>query len=149
MKRLHIHLTVADINESVHFYSALFNNQPNVIKNDYAKWMLDDPRVNFAISNRSDKPGLDHLGIQAESDSELTQLKDSLEQADMPIESQEGTACCYARSDKHWTTDPQGIPWETFHSLAEIPTFNESTPQQSTSNDNNACTPTAGSKNCC
>lgn len=125
MKRLHVHLAVNDIQQNISFYSSLFNSEPSVLKEDYAKWMLDDPRVNFSISNRSEKVGLDHLGIQAENSDELAQLKESIEQADAPIKTEEGTACCYARSDKHWTLDPQGIAWETFHSLQEIPTFNE------------------------
>lgn len=125
MKRLHVHLAVEDLAASVHFYSALFASEPTVSKPDYAKWMLDDPRVNFAISQRGAEPGLDHLGIQVESEAELAEMHARLESAAMPVDAQPGTACCYARSDKYWTVDPQGIAWESYHTLSEIPTFGE------------------------
>ncbi|QKT03730.1 VOC family protein [Ectothiorhodospiraceae bacterium 2226] len=145
MKRLHVHLAVADLEANIRFYSGLFGVAPTVRKDDYAKWMLDDPRVNFAISNRSDKRGLDHLGIQVEDESELGELKTRLERAEAPIEEQTGTACCYMRSDKYWTLDPQGVPWETFHSLEAIPTFNEA-PAESQSA---CCAPQPAKKNAC
>jgi catechol 2,3-dioxygenase-like lactoylglutathione lyase family enzyme len=126
MKRFHIHLSVDNLEQNIQFYSTLFGCAPTVKHHDYAKWMLDDPRVNFAISNRSAKLGLDHLGIQAENEQELQTIKTQLEATERPIEAQEQAACCYARSDKYWITDPQGIAWESFHSLAEIPTFNDS-----------------------
>lgn len=125
MKRLHIHLAVENLEQNIHFYSTLFGCEPSVQHDDYAKWMLDDPRVNFAISNRSAKLGLDHLGIQAEDDQELQAIKQRLDATQQPIEAQEQAACCYMRSDKYWITDPQGIAWESFHSLAEVPTFND------------------------
>ncbi|MDQ7091277.1 MAG: ArsI/CadI family heavy metal resistance metalloenzyme [Methylococcales bacterium] len=125
MKRLHIHLAVENLKQSIDFYTTLFASSPTVQHDDYAKWMLDDPRVNFAISNRSKKIGLDHLGIQAEDDSELLSIKQNLEATQVPIKTQEQTSCCYSRSNKHWVTDPQGIAWESFHSLNKIPTFNE------------------------
>ncbi len=125
MKRLHIHLAVENLEQNIRFYSTLFGCEPSVEHGDYAKWMLDDPRVNFAISNRSAKLGLDHLGIQAEDDQELQAIKQQLDATQVPIEAQEGAACCYMRSDKYWITDPQGIAWESFHSLAEVPTFND------------------------
>ena len=137
MKRLHVHIAVNDLQQNVDFYSNLFNSQPSLHKEDYAKWMLDDPRVNFSISNRSKKTGLDHLGIQAENEDELSQLKQNIEKADAPIKTEEGTACCYTRSDKHWTLDPQGVAWETFHSLQEIPTFNEA--EKKDENQSGAC----------
>lgn len=127
MKRMHIHLRVADLAHNIRFYSALFATEPSVIKNDYAKWMLDDPRINFAISTRTTETGLDHLGFQVDSAEELHEIQQRLAAADLPIESQEGAACCYARSDKHWTVDPQGVAWESYHTLDSIPTFNEST----------------------
>jgi catechol 2,3-dioxygenase-like lactoylglutathione lyase family enzyme len=123
MKRFHVHLAVADLEASVAFYRALFASEPTVLKPDYAKWMLDDPRVNFAISTRGRLPGLDHLGIQAESDEELGELRDRLDTAALPAVTQEQAACCYARSNKHWTVDPQGLAWESFHSLDTIPMF--------------------------
>ena len=123
MKRLHIHVSVEDIPSSIRFYSAMFAAEPTVSKIDYAKWMLDDPRVNFAISRRGARIGLDHLGIQVESGEELEEINQRLAAAAMPVTEQKGTACCYAESDKYRTVDPQGIPWEAFHSLATIPVF--------------------------
>ena len=123
MKRLHVHLRVTDLDASIRFYSGLFAAAPTVVKADYAKWMLDDPRVNFAISSRSNTAGLDHLGIQVESEAELAEMNQRLEAAHLPKQSQLGTACCYARSDKHWTVDPQGIAWESYHTLDSAPTF--------------------------
>ena len=125
MKRMHIHLRVAELAPNIRFYSALFAAEPAVVKDDYAKWMLDDPRINFAISTRSGETGLDHMGFQVDDAGELHEMQQRLAAADLPIESQEGTACCYARSDKHWTVDPQGIAWESYHTLDSIPTFNE------------------------
>jgi catechol 2,3-dioxygenase-like lactoylglutathione lyase family enzyme len=125
MKRFHVHLAVADLDASVAFYRAIFAAEPTVLETDYAKWMLDDPRVNFAISTRGRHPGLDHLGIQAESDEELGELRERLDAAALPAVAQEQAACCYARSNKHWTVDPQGLAWESFHSLDAIPMFGE------------------------
>src|SRR3989454_11207676 len=117
MKRIHVHVGVEDLPTAIGFYSALFATQPTVVKPDYAKWMLDDPRVNFAISTRSARPGLDHLGIQAESNAELEEIGMRLAQADVSTLPQKGASCCYAKSDKDWTLDPQGIAWESFHTL--------------------------------
>jgi hypothetical protein len=123
MKRLHVHVAVHDLKQSIQFYSALFAAQPAVTKDDYAKWMLDDPRVNFAISTRPGKAGLDHLGIQAESGDELEEIGTRLAQADVSTTSQKAASCCYAKSDKYWTLDPQGIAWESFHTLDSVPVF--------------------------
>ncbi len=123
MKRLHVHLGVADLEKSIRFYSALFAAEPSVRHADYAKWQLDDPRVNFAISTRGKKAGLDHLGIQAESGTELEELGSRLAQADVATMPQKNTSCCYAKSDKYWTLDPQGIAWESFHTLDSIPVY--------------------------
>lgn len=125
MKRLHIPIAVDDLEQNIRFYSALFQNQPTVLENDYAKWQLDDPRVNFAISSRSRQLGLDHLGIQVESNGELEALQQGLAGAALPVAEQKQAACCYAQSDKYWTVDPQGIAWEAFHSLNSIPMFGE------------------------
>ncbi|MGR9088744.1 MAG: ArsI/CadI family heavy metal resistance metalloenzyme [Gammaproteobacteria bacterium] len=125
MKRFHIHLAVDNLDQNIDFYSTLFGCAPKVRHGDYAKWMLDDPRINFAISNRSARTGLDHLGIQAEDEQELQAIKQQLDATQAPVEAQQGAACCYARSNKYWITDPQGIAWESFHSLSEIPTFND------------------------
>lgn len=123
MKRLHVHVAVHDLKQSIRFYSALFAAQPAVEKGDYAKWMLDDPRVNFAISTRGRKAGLDHLGIQAENGAELEEIGSRLAQADVSVLPQKNASCCYARSDKYWTLDPQGIAWESFHTLDSVPVF--------------------------
>jgi catechol 2,3-dioxygenase-like lactoylglutathione lyase family enzyme len=125
MKRFHVHVAVNDLAESIRFYVAMFAAEPTVTKPDYAKWMLDDPKVNFAISQRGAKAGLDHLGIQVDSDAELHEINHRLADAALPAEEQKDAACCYAKSDKYWTVDPQGIAWEAFHSLATIPTFGE------------------------
>jgi len=124
MKRLHVHVAVQDLRQSIRFYSALFAAEPTVTKDDYAKWQLDDPRVNFAISTRAGKAGLDHLGIQAENADELEELGVRLAQADVSVTAQKGASCCYSKSDKYWTLDPQGIAWESFHTLDSAPVFN-------------------------
>ena len=138
MKRFHIHISVEDLNKNVQFYSQLFNTEPTVLKDDYAKWSLDDPAVNFAISNRASKAGLDHVGIQTETDEELTQLREHLEAAGVNGVAQEGTTCCYSRSDKYWIQDPQGIAWETFHSLESVPVFSE---EQANESEGACCAP--------
>lgn len=127
MKRLHVHVAVHDLQQSIRFYSALFAAQPAVKKDDYAKWMLDDPRVNFAISTRATKAGLDHLGIQTDNGEELEDLGSRLAQANVAITAQKGASCCYAKSDKYWTIDPQGIAWESFHTLDSVPMYGEDT----------------------
>lgn len=127
MKRLHVHVSVTDLPQSVRFYSALFAAQPTVLKDDYAKWMLDDPRVNFAISNRGAKAGLDHLGIQAENGPELEEIGSRLAQADVSVLPQKAASCCYAKSDKYWTLDPQGVAWESFHTLDSVPVYGSDT----------------------
>jgi len=125
MKRFHVHVAVHDLEQSIRFYSTLFGTPPAVKKDDYAKWMLDDPRINFAISSRGGAPGVDHLGIQTDTAEELVELKARAQAADMALFDEGATTCCYARSDKHWVTDPQGVPWEHFHTLADIPVFSE------------------------
>ena len=119
MKRLHVHVAVSDLSQSVGFYSALFAAHPTVLKTDYAKWMLDDPRVNFAISTRGREPGLDHLGIQVESQQELHEVYGRLRQAGGNMIEQGETTCCYTKSEKSWIDDPAGIAWETFHTTGE------------------------------
>ena len=125
MKRLHVHVAVSDLPRSVGFYSALFAAQPTVLKTDYAKWMLDDPRVNFAISTRGREPGLDHLGIQVENQDELHEVYGRLHQAGGNIIEQGDTACCYAKSEKSWIDDPAGIAWETFHTTGESTVYGD------------------------
>jgi len=123
MKRFHIHVHVDDIAASVAFYSKLFGAEPTRIETDYAKWMLDDPRVNFAISTRGTKVGVDHLGFQVDDTEELAELAQRAQAADMSLLDQGETTCCYARSDKHWVVDPQGIAWEHFHTLDSAPVY--------------------------
>ena len=132
MKRFHVHLHVADLTTSVGFYSRLFAAEPARIESDYAKWMLEDPPVNFAISTRGAQIGIDHLGIQTDDAGELAALKARAEAADMMLLDEGETTCCYARSEKHWVTDPQGIAWEHFHTLGNIPLFNEAVEQART-----------------
>ncbi len=142
MKRFHVHVHVDDLAKSVAFYSKLFAAEPARVEVDYAKWMLEDPRVNFAISTRGNQPGLDHLGFQVDDSSELAELKDRAESADMTLLDEGSTTCCYARSEKHWVTDPQGIAWEHFHTLGNIPVFNESS---KTANAGACCGPATNS----
>ena len=123
MKRFHVHVSVEDLNQSIRFYSTLFGSEPAVVKGDYAKWMLEDPRVNFAISQRGGKAGINHLGLQTDSDEELELLHGQLQQADVAAHAEKDAACCYALSNKYWVTDPTGIAWETFHTLGAVPTF--------------------------
>ena len=118
-----MHLAVDDIEKNVRFYSALFGAEPTVHKPDYAKWMLDDPRVNFAISTHAPKPGLDHLGIQVDSDEELDTMRGRMVAADAATVEHENAACCYATSKKYWVQDPHGVAWEAYHTLGTIPVF--------------------------
>ena len=128
MKRLHVHVAVEDLSKSVGFYSTLFGTHPVVLKHDYAKWMLDDPRVNFAISDRASAPGVDHLGIQVESGDELAELAGRLKAAGEVTRDQEATTCCYAQSDKAWVNDPNGLRWETFFTFGEATSYGEDEP---------------------
>ena len=125
MKRLHVNLAVADIPTSVRFYTGLFGAPPTVLKPDYAKWMLDDPRVNFAVAARGRRPGLDHLGMQAESREELAEVRGRLRAAEGPVLEQGEVACCYAKSEKSWVTDPQGVAWEAFFTHGESTVYGD------------------------
>ncbi|HEX4584228.1 MAG TPA: ArsI/CadI family heavy metal resistance metalloenzyme [Burkholderiaceae bacterium] len=125
MKRFHVHVGVRDLAASIRFYSSLFDAEPTVVKSDYAKWMLEDPRINFAISERGAAVGVNHLGIQVDSAQELKALRDQVAAADLQARDEPDAACCYARSDKYWVQDPQGVAWETFHTLGRIPVFGE------------------------
>jgi catechol 2,3-dioxygenase-like lactoylglutathione lyase family enzyme len=119
MKRFHVHVAVDDLDANIRFYSAVFGAEPSVHKPDYAKWMMEDPRINFAISQRGAKAGLDHLGLQVDTDEELGALRGQVAAAEIAMLDQPDATCCYARSDKYWITDPQGIAWETYHTLGE------------------------------
>jgi lactoylglutathione lyase len=123
MKRFHVHAHVEDLQASIAFYSKLFAAEPTRIERDYAKWMLEDPRINFAISTRGSKAGVDHLGFQTDTDEELLELKARAEAANLALLDEGETTCCYAHSEKHWVTDPQGIAWEQFRTLGDIPVF--------------------------
>jgi catechol 2,3-dioxygenase-like lactoylglutathione lyase family enzyme len=127
MKRFHVHVSVDNLPNAIGFYSALFAAQPAIVKPDYAKWVLDDPRVNFAISSRGRAPGLDHLGIQAEDQAELHEVYARLDQAGAPVIEQGETQCCYARSEKSWIDDPAGISWETFLTTGESTNYGDGT----------------------
>lgn len=128
MKRLHLHIAVEDLDRSIGFYSTLFGAQPSVVKDDYAKWMLEDPRVNLAISQRGGNAGIDHVGVQAETAAELAEMATRLKAAGETTFDQEATTCCYAKSDKSWVADPSGVRWETFHTLGEATTYGEDEP---------------------
>ena len=127
MKRMHIHVSVEDLDDSIRFYRAMFGNaEPTVLKNDYCKWELTDPAVNFAISKRGAKPGVDHIGIQVDTDTELNEMNARFAAARLPVAQQIGTTCCYAKSDKAWTVDPQGVAWEAFRTLEAAPVYGAS-----------------------
>lgn len=128
MKRFHVHAHVEDLQASIAFYSRLFAAEPARVESDYAKWMLEDPRVNFAISTHRQPVGVNHLGFQVETDDELHGMREQLEAADPRLIEEREQPCCYARSDKYWVTDPSGIAWETFHTLGSIPMYGEDTP---------------------
>jgi len=142
MKRFHVHIAVDDLDANVRFYSTVFGTSPSVLKPDYAKWMLKDPRINFAISKRGLKPGLDHLGIQVDSAAELAGLREQVAGAEPAARDQTNAVCCYARSDKYWMTDPQGTAWETFHTLDSVPVYGETARPAS----NPCCEPTSNSQ---
>ena len=127
MKRLHVHISVKDLDASIRFYQTLFGAEPVVTKPDYAKWMLEDPRINFAISTQRQPVGLNHLGFQVDTDEELRGLRAQLQAADARMIEESEQPCCYAQSDKYWVTDPTGIAWETFHTLGSIPVYGEDT----------------------
>lgn len=146
MKRFHIHVGVEKLDEAVRFYTALFGAEPIKKKPDYAKWLLDDPRVNFAISTRVKTKGMDHLGIQVDGEEELTQLRARLKAADMAVVEEGETVCCYARSDKSWVQDPAGIPWEAYRTMEDAQLFAGQPGLVETA----CCTPeTKGAPDCC
>ncbi len=150
MKRLHVHVSVDDLAQSIRFYSTLFATKPAVTKPDYAKWMLDDPRVNFAISTRSGEAGLDHLGIQVETQDELAEVYERLREADRPVLEEGATTCCYAQSEKSWITDPQGLSWETFLTTGESTEYGDSADLGAIRTTSAACcTPETPQGACC
>lgn len=144
MKRFHVHVSVRDLGQSIRFYSKLFGVAPSVEKPDYAKWMLEDPRVNFAISQRGHAAGVNHLGFQVDSEQELADLRRHAGAAAIDARDQASAACCYAKSDKYWVEDPQGLAWETFHTLGNIPVFGEDADPVEPSGA--CCVPAAGAR---
>lgn len=153
MKRMHIHVSVEEIAQSVRFYTTLFAAEPTVVKPDYAKWMLDDPPVNFAISARGGEAGLDHFGIQVETQGELHEVYDRLQKADRPVLEEGVTTCCYANSEKAWIADPQGISWEAFLTSGESTIYGAGADLGAIRNASGACCPPkpepAGGGACC
>ena len=149
MKRLHLHVAFDDLDRAIGFYSTLFGTGPSVSKSDYAKWMLDDPKVNFAISARGVAPGLDHVGIQVESDAELRELAGRLKQAGETTRDQEAATCCYAKSNKSWVSDPAGLRWETFFSFGEATAYGEDEVPELAAASSSCCAPKADAKACC
>jgi catechol 2,3-dioxygenase-like lactoylglutathione lyase family enzyme len=147
MKRFHIHVGVKDLEKSVQFYSTLFGQKPAKIKEDYAKWMLEDPRINFAISTRVGENGVDHLGIQVDQDSELAEITARLKNADLGVYDEGESTCCYAESKKAWVQDPSGIAWEAYRTMADVEVFN----RKSENGSESACCPTdeADEGSCC
>ncbi len=148
MKRLHVHVSVENLDHSIGFYSALFAARPSMVKPDYAKWMLDDPRVNFAISMRGNATGLDHLGIQVENSEELQEVYGRLRQAGSAMLEVGPTTCCYAKSEKSWVDDPTGIAWETFLTSGESTVYGDSSKEKSgearIAHAKSCCAPPAG-----
>lgn len=154
MKRLHVSVAVSDIDISVRFYAMLFGAEPTVLKGDYAKWMLEDPRVNFSISSRGTHKGVDHLGIQVEDDAELAAVAGRLARAGESVHEQKATTCCYARSNKAWVHDPEGVAWETFHTFGASTVHGEDRADDAAaeSEASACCTPTpeqAKAASCC
>ena len=141
MKRFHVHLAVDDLPQSIRFYSTLFGAAPTVEKSDYAKWMVEDPRINFAISARGSQPGLNHLGFQVDTDDELKAMRERLEAADSKLTEESEAHCCYAISDRYWVSDPQGVAWETYHSLDSIPVFGAGRNSAEAASQSACCTP--------
>jgi len=149
MKRLHLHVSVPDIDQAIAFYSVLFDAPPTVTKSDYAKWMLEDPRVNLAISSRARAPGIDHVGIQVDSNAELIELASRLKAAGSETMDQEATTCCYAKSDKSWVTDPAGVRWESFFTHGEATAYGEDEILTESTPASACCAPAPAAKACC
>jgi len=150
MKRLHVHIAVDDLSKSIGFYSTLFGTQPSVLKTDYAKWMLEDPKVNLAISQRDRIAGIDHLGIQVDSDGELRELASRLKAAGEQTRDEEEATCCYAQSNKAWVNDPSGVRWETFFTFGEATSYGEDEPAARLEAESSCCpTPAKAAEPCC
>lgn len=142
MKRFHIHVGVKNLDDSINFYSTIFGQRPSKVKEDYAKWMLEDPRINFAISTRANTIGVDHLGLQVDQEKELTEISARLKNADLGIYDEGTTTCCYAESNKAWVKDPSGIAWEAYHTMADAELFNDKS-KDAELNANACCVPSS------
>ncbi len=149
MKRFHIHVGVKDINKSVQFYSTLFGQQPSKLKEDYAKWMLEDPRINFAISTRTNDVGVNHLGMQVDSVAELSEITERLKNADLGVYDEGETTCCYATSNKAWVSDPAGVPWEAYQSMADADVFSNKDVSKTDDSESDCCAPDDSKSSCC
>jgi len=148
MKRLHVHVSARDLDESIRFYSALFAAPPTIVRDDYAKWMLDDPSVNFAVSQRGKAPGIEHLGIEATTREELGEVYDRVRAAEGPMLDEGDTVCCYHRSEKSWVADPQGVAWEAFHTTGEAADYGTGAELERIAADA-CCTPETPQGVCC
>ncbi|MAR81712.1 MAG: glyoxalase/bleomycin resistance/dioxygenase family protein [Gammaproteobacteria bacterium] len=126
MAKMHIHVSVDNLEKSIKFYNSLFGSKPSKQKKDYAKWELEDPKINLAISERGTKPGVDHLGLQAETEEEMAIIRKRIKSSNLETFNEGETTCCYAVSDKSWLQDPSGLPWETYHTMEDASFFNES-----------------------
>ena len=148
MKRFHIHVGVKDLEKSVQFYSTLFGQKPTKLKEDYAKWMIEDPRLNFAISTRSNEEGVDHVGIQVEEGKELAEITERLKSADLGVYDEGETTCCYADSNKAWVKDPSGIAWEAYQNMADAEVFRAKT-ESNEGDEADCCVPDDSESSCC
>ena len=146
MKRFHLHVGVKDLDQSVRFYSSLFGQEPTKLKTDYAKWMLEDPRINFAISTRVGEQGVDHAGFQVDSDEELSEITERLKSANLGVFDEGETTCCYAQSNKAWTLDPSGLAWETYRNMGDAQVYHE---EKAALSKSECCVPSAAEKSCC
>ena len=149
MKRLHLHISVDNLDRSIAFYSTLLGSRPSVVKPDYAKWMMEDPKVNLAISARGAQSGLDHVGIQVESDAELREIAERLKAAGETTQDQERATCCYSESNKAWTTDPSGLRWETFFTMGAVSYYGQDDVPAIEASKASCCSPVPGKKACC
>lgn len=149
MKRFHIHVGVKDLSQSVRFYSTLFGQEPSKLKSDYAKWMLEDPRINFAISTRTGTDGVDHLGIQVDEGAELTEITQRLEKADLELLDQGETTCCYSTSIKAWVLDPSSVAWETYQTMADADVYSGKKNPKQEQEESACCAPAVESTSCC
>ncbi len=147
MKQFHIHIGVKDIEKSVQFYTTLFGQEPTKLKSDYAKWMLEDPKLNFAISTRSEELGVNHVGIQVENPAELEEISTRLKNADLDVYDEGETTCCYSKSNKAWVSDPSGVPWEAYQNMADADVYGERT--ETELNESACCVSDGTETSCC